>query len=145
MKPISALKRNSVESRWQQPPSDRHGSADTSRQFAIMSVRVRGLVPTFPDGSQAAVAAGLPSKKKMKAARVVGAAAKGKGELARNPFGVRGLRLLKPAVLVQHIKAAVPVHIEAEAKEVIAVPLWLKWLARSISKSFGKIRPLPPT
>ena len=28
---------------------------DATRQFAIMSVRVRGLVPTFPDGSQAVV------------------------------------------------------------------------------------------
>ena len=111
VKPISALKRNSVESRWQQHPSDRHGSADTSRQFAIMSVRVRGLVPTFPDGSQAAVAAGLPSKKKMKAARVVGAAAKGTGTIAYT-FGIK--RVFEAVHAVDRcIRAHLHAHINA--------------------------------
>ena len=111
VKPISALKRNSVESRWQQHPSDRHGSADTSRQFAIMSVRVRGLVPTFPDGSQAAVAAGLPSKKKVKAARIVGAAAKGTGAIAHT-FCIKGLFEAVHAV-DRRIRAQLYAHINA--------------------------------
>jgi hypothetical protein len=50
IRPMSALERDEGKTRHRAVPE-----REAARQFAIMSVRVRGLVPTFPDGSQAVV------------------------------------------------------------------------------------------
>ena len=65
IRPMSALERDEGKTRHRAVPE-----REAARQFAIMSVRVRGLVPTFPDGSQAVV------EPKTKVSRLVGAAAK---------------------------------------------------------------------
>jgi hypothetical protein len=64
IRPMSALERDEGKTRHRAVPE-----REAARQFAIMSVRVRGLVPTFPDGSQAVV------EPKTKVSRVVGASA----------------------------------------------------------------------
>jgi hypothetical protein len=88
VRPMSALERNAggrgeVKER------------EAARQFAIMSVRVRGLVPTFPDGSQAVV------EPKTKVSRVVGAAANKRKKTAKGAElkGGEGLGNAEKAIL----------------------------------------------
>jgi len=72
VRPASALERGGGKKQDCQNPSSR----EIAQQFAIMSVRVRGLVPTFPDGTQAVVERRVP-----KVSRAVGAAARSSGRM----------------------------------------------------------------
>jgi hypothetical protein len=88
VRPMSALERGG--SRPSAVPE-----REAARQFAIMSVRVRGLVPTFPDGSQAVV------EPKTKVSRVVGAAANKRKKTAKGAErkGGEGLGNAEKAIL----------------------------------------------
>lgn len=103
VRPASALERHYGESRDGAHPSSRsvsdlrgsmmdwgissmfipptymwYPARENARQFAIMSIRVRGLVPTFPDGTQVAVERRVP-----KVSRAVGSAARKRGGQGR--------------------------------------------------------------